>query len=149
MRTIAASLALIAVITLIAPAAVAARPSSGKAAALDAGDWRGAAELGASAADVVRALQARGQFTNMVPGESVVTIGPDNGVSVVALKPLPTLDPADTAGKHVRTAHLSGSGFFFAAAKQGSVILYPPFADIFVQSAPAGGFRQWAASSAH
>jgi hypothetical protein len=137
MRAIAAILALATVTILVTPAAVAApASSSAKDAALDAGDWRRAAELGASASDVVRALQARGQLADMVPGESVVTIGPDNGVNVVALKPLPPLAPADTAGKDVRTAGLSGSGFAFGA-KPDSIVLYPAYAQTFAPNGPA------------
>jgi hypothetical protein len=94
---------------------------------LAAGDWRKAAELGASAAEVVRALQVQGRFADMVPAESVVTIGADNGVEVVALKPLPPLSPADTVGAGARTASLSGTGFAFTA-KAGAIILYPDYA---------------------
>ena len=131
MRVIAAVLALAATPSLIAPAALA---PSAMNAALDRGDWRAAAQLGASASDVVRALQARGQFAAMKPGEAVVTISPDNGVSVVALAPLPPLDPART---DVRTVSLSGSGFAFGAAR-GAIILYPAYAKAsFAPSSPA------------
>ncbi|HEX3700643.1 MAG TPA: hypothetical protein VHV27_08215 [Phenylobacterium sp.] len=134
MRTIAAFATLTSLTALAAPAAVAApAPSpapSARQAALAAGDWRRAAELGASAADVVRGLQAKGGFAEMVPAESVVTIGPDNRVEVVALKPLPSLDAADTAGKAVRTTGLGGSGFAFTA-RWGSIILYPAYARSF------------------
>ena len=130
MRTLAAILALAAATTLAAPRAVAAPAAPARAAALDAGDWRRAAELGASAADVVRALQARGQFADVVPGEAVVTIGPDNGVEVVALKPLPPLEPADVGKPSVRTADLSGSGFAFTA-RWGAIVLYPAYAQSF------------------
>ena len=114
--------AVAALIILAAPAAVAAPGSSPKAAALAAGDWRGAAELGASAADIVRALQAQGKDIDLVPEEAVVTIGPDNRVDVVALRPLPPL-PADLSAS-ARTAELSGTGFTFGA-KRGSIVLYP------------------------
>jgi hypothetical protein len=113
----------------IASAAAAAPVPSAKEAALSAGDWRRAAELGASAADVVRALQVKGQLADMVPEESVVTIGPNNRVEVVALKPLPAL-PVDRSGTQLRTAGLSGSGFAFTA-KPGSIILYPAYAQSF------------------
>ena len=143
MRTIAAVLTLATATTLIVPAAVAAPARSAMDVALHAGDWRRAAQLGASASDVVRALQARGQFTNTKPGEAVVTISPDNGLNVVDLKPLPPLNAADTAGKDVRTAGLSGSGFAFGA-KPGSIILYPAYARTsFAPNGPAptGGSR--------
>jgi hypothetical protein len=136
MRLAAAFLALAAT-TAIASAAVAAPGPSGKTATLAAGDWHRAAELGATAADVVRALQAKGAFADMVPEESVVTIGPDNRVDVVALAPLPAL-PAETAEAPGRTAGLSGSGFAFGA-QRGSIILYPAYAQSF---APEGGDRQ-------
>jgi hypothetical protein len=119
------ALVLVAVTALAAPATVAA--PSAKAAALAAGAWRKAAELGASAAEVVHALQAKGRFTDMIAAESVVTIGADNGVEVVALKPLPPLAPGDMAGAGVRTADLSGTGFAFTA-KPGAIILYPIYA---------------------
>ena len=135
MRTLTAIVALAAATGLIAPTAVSAR--SAAAAALHAGDWHRAGELGATAADVVRALQARGQFTDMVPAESVVTIGADNAVSVVALKPLPPFIASDS-GKAVRTASLSGTGFAFTA-KAGAIILYPSYAQ--APFAPAGSGR--------
>ncbi|WP_329655852.1 hypothetical protein [Phenylobacterium sp.] len=125
-----ASLPILAAMTVIAFAAAAAPVPSAKEAALTAGDWHRAAELGASAADVVRALQAKGLLADIVPDESVVTIGPNNRVGVVALKPLPAL-PAAWSGTPVRTAGLSGSGFAFTA-KPGSIILYPAYAQSFV-----------------
>jgi hypothetical protein len=134
MRALTASVALAATI-LSARAAIAA--PSAAALALHAGDWHRAGELGASAADVVRALQARGQFIDMVPAEAVVTIGADNAVSVVALKPLPPLSAGDT-GKAVSTANLSGTGFAFTA-KAGAIILYPTYAQ--ASFAPAGSGR--------
>ena len=120
-------------VALIAPAAFAAPPSPAspaRQAALDAGDWRKAAELGASAAEVVHALQAKGRFTDTDPSDAVVTIGPDNEVDVVEIKPLPPL-PGDL-GSRAQTAGLSGSGFDFAA-KAGSIILYPADADTFAK----------------
>jgi hypothetical protein len=135
MRTLAALVALAAAATLIAPAAISA--PSAAAVALHAGDWHRAGELGASAADVVRALQARGQFTDMVAAESVVTIGADNSVSVVPLKPLPPLSAGDT-GNAASTASLSGTGFAFTA-KAGAIILYPAYAQ--ASFAPAGSHR--------
>lgn len=133
MRTISAAVALATVTILSAPAAVAA--PSATAAALHAGDWHRAAELGASAADVIRALQARGRFTDMAPTECVVTIAADNAVDAVALKPLPPLDPADAKGS---TARLSGTGFAFTA-KPGAITLYPAYAQ--ASFAPTGRSR--------
>ena len=119
-----------------APAAPNAPAPTPKAAALSAGDWRRAAGLGASAAEVVRALQAKGRFADIVPDEAVVTIDPDNTVDVVALKPLPPLTVPGATGPGVRTAGLSGSGFAFTA-KPGAIILYPAFAQSFApQGAP-------------
>jgi hypothetical protein len=123
------AIATLGVAALIASGAAAASAPATKDAALAAGNWRRAAELGASAADVVRALQARGEFRELVPDESVVTIGPDNRVEAVALPPLPPL-PSDAAGPNARTRWLSGSGFAFGAAR-GSTILYPAFAGSF------------------
>jgi len=134
MRALAIIVALAAT-ALIAPAAIAAPASPAhdaavaKADALAKGDWRRAAELGASAADVVRALQAKGRFADMVPEEAVVSIGPDNSVDAVDLKPLPPL-PADLAAGAGRTAGLSGPGFSFAA-RPGSITLYPADAPTF------------------
>jgi|GEM_PF-6135924 hypothetical protein len=138
MRALAIIVALAAATALSAPAAVAASTSPAspaheaavaKAEALAKGDWRRAAEFGASAADVVRALQAKGRFTDMVPEEAVVSIGPDNSVDAVDLKPLPPL-PADVAAGAGRTAGLSGPGFSFAA-RPGSITLYPADAPSF------------------
>jgi hypothetical protein len=134
---IATALAPLAAIALITSAAVAAPAPSAKQAALAAGDWRLAARLGASAADVVRALQAKGELAGLVPDQSVVTIGPNNRVDAVALEPLPPL-PADVAGPDVRTAGLSGSGFAFAAGPD-AIILYPAYAQPF---AARGAHRQ-------
>jgi hypothetical protein len=136
MAKVMAPLAATAVIT---SSAFAVPVPSAKQAALDAGDWRRAAELGASAGDVVRALQAKGQFAGLAPERSVVTIGPDNRVAAVALEPLPAL-PADVAGAHARTAGLSGSGFTFTA-RAGSIILYPAYAQSFADAAPRDGFE--------
>jgi hypothetical protein len=115
-----------------APAWPAPAPSA-TAAALAAGDWRSAAQLGASAADVVRALQARGQAADAVPEESVVTIDPGNRVEVVALKPLPPL-PGDTVQGERRTERLAGSGFAFSA-RHGAITLYPADAQTFEPTA--------------
>jgi hypothetical protein len=130
------SIATIAVwLALAGSSAFAAPAPSAKAAALAAGDWRTAAQRGASAADIVRALQARGLETGAVPEESAVTIGADNQVDVVALQPLPPL-PADIAASG-RTAGLSGSGFTFAASRAQAIILYPADAATFaVQGQP-------------
>ena len=119
MRIVTAALLLALAPTL----AIAAPARSDLNAALHAGDWRRAAQLGASAADVVRAAQARGQFAELKPAEAVVTIGPDNRLDAVALKPLPPLGPT---GPDARTANLSGSGFAFGAGR-GAIILYPAF----------------------
>lgn len=114
--------------------AIAAPARSALDVALHAGDWRKAAELGASASDVVRAAQARGQFADLKPAEAVVTIGPDNRLDAVALKPLPPLGPA---GADAGTANLSGSGFAFGAGR-GAIILYPAFAQAsFAAERPA------------
>ena len=116
---------------LAGPAAVAAPELTPKQTALAAGDWRKAAQLGASAAEVVRALQVKGQFADADPEDAVVTIGADNAVEVVEIKPLPPL-PADVAGAHTRG--LSGSGFAFTAPS-GSIVLYPADADTFDKQA--------------
>jgi hypothetical protein len=111
-------------------AALAGAPvPSGKAAALEAGDWRKAAELGATAAEIARALRARGRFADVAPEKAVVTIRPDGSVDVVALEPLPPL-PADAAAAGARTADLSGSGFAFTAGPN-SIVLYPAYARSF------------------
>jgi hypothetical protein len=114
---------------LIGSAAIAGPAHSTKEAALEAGDWHRAAELGASASEVVHALQARGKVADAVAGESVVTVDQDNEVDVVAVVPLPDL-PAETHGSRVSTANLSGSGFAFGA-KRGSIVLYPEYAKSF------------------
>lgn len=118
---------LVAAAGLLAAATALAAPST-KAAALAAGDWLTASKLGASAAEVVTALQAKGQYSDEVPTEAVVVISPDNTVEVVGMKPLPPL-PGHAAGR-ADTANLSGSAFDFGA-RPGSVILYPPEATTF------------------
>jgi hypothetical protein len=132
MRRIPAVAAIVALALALGSAAAAAPPLAPRDAALKAGDWRRAAELGASAADVVRAVQAKGRFADMVAEESVVTIGPDNSLDVVALKPLPPLDGAASGD---RTAGLSGSGFAFSA-NAGSIVLYPTYAQSFAAQQP-------------
>jgi hypothetical protein len=127
MRALAAALVLM---ILIAPAAEAAPPLQARQAALDAGDWLKAAKLGATAAEVLRALQAKGRFTDADSADAVVTISPDNEVDVVEIKPLPPL-PGDLGAK-AQTAGLSGSGFDFGA-KAGSIVLYPPDATTFAK----------------
>ena len=122
----------LAAAVLIGSAAIAGPAPSAKEAALEAGDWHRAAELGASASDVVHALQARGRFADAAPGESVVTVDQNNDVAVVAVMPLPDL-PAGTAGSRVTTANLSGSGFSFGA-KRGSIVLYPEYAKSFAST---------------
>lgn len=124
MRSIAA-IGVLAVAGLCASVAIAS-PSPAAKDALVAGDWRSAAALGASAADVVRALLEKGRIRDAVPEQSVVTINPDNSVEVVALRPLPDLDRA-IVGPNARTAKLHGTGFTFTA-KRGSIILYPAYA---------------------
>jgi hypothetical protein len=126
---VAATVALAAAAGLVGPCAAASAPIT-KSAALASGDWREAAALGATAAEVLRALQARGEFGDLAPEEAVVTIRPDNTIEAVALEPLPPL-PADVARAGARTAGLSGSGFTFAAGR-GSIILYPAYAASFV-----------------
>jgi beta-lactamase regulating signal transducer with metallopeptidase domain len=110
-----------------AHAAAAPVPKDEKRAALAAGDWRKAAMAGATAADVVRALQARGREKGVDPDQAVVVIALDDTVEVTPLKRLPSL--AD-AGKGGRTAELRGAGFGFSA-KPGTIILYPPEANTF------------------
>jgi hypothetical protein len=122
--------ALAMTVALIAPAALAAPPPPARQAALAAGDWLKAAQLGATAAEVVRALQAKGRFTDADPADAVVTISPDNEVDVVEIKPLPPL-PGDLGSK-AQTAGLSGSGFEFGA-KSGAIVLYPASADTFAK----------------
>lgn len=121
----------------IGSAAIAGPTHSTKEAALEAGDWHRAAELGASASEVVQALQTRGKFADALPGESVVTVDQDNQVDVVAVMPLPDL-PAEPDGSRVSTSNLSGSGFAFGA-KRGSIVLYPEYARSFA----ATGARAW------
>ncbi|HEY8004198.1 MAG TPA: hypothetical protein VIE16_08220 [Phenylobacterium sp.] len=114
----------------VASSVLAAPAASGKDAALAAGDWRRAAALGASAADVVRALQARGRAPGADPDASVVTISAQgDDVAVTPLEPLPPL-PADLRNDHARTANLGGSGFQFTA-RPGAIILYPASAQSF------------------
>ena len=134
MRAIAGALVL--AISLVAPAALARTAPSAKDAALHDGDWRSAAEAGASAAEVVRALQARGRFADRVPARSVVTIRADNSVDVVALEPLPSLERAGVAGKDMRTVGLSGSGFTFA--NPDAIVLYPDYAGTYFQAGAPG-----------
>ena len=57
--------------------------NSDKDAALARGDWRLAAGLGATAAEIVSALQAKGQAKDIVPNEAVVVIPPVDGSSPV------------------------------------------------------------------
>jgi hypothetical protein len=135
MRMISAAAILTILAAPLPAAAFATAGPATKAAALAAGDWRAAARMGASAAEVVRALQARGELADIVADEAVVTIGLDNHVDAVDIKPLPPL-PADVATPGVRTAGLSGSGFEFTA-RPGSIVLYPPgSAEAF--AAPSG-----------
>jgi hypothetical protein len=130
------AVAALAAASLVAAIAHGAPSSSAKAAALQAGDWRHAAQLGASAAEVVRALHAKGRFSDVAPDEAVVTIRADNTIDVVALKPLPPLPGGTTAA--ARTVGLSGSGFAFSA-KPGSIILYPANAQTFAAQQPLPG----------
>lgn len=72
-----------------------------RAAALATEDWRSAAFLGATAADIVRALQARGRYTDINPDTAVVVITQDGAINAVyALRPLPPL-PGAAAGASV------------------------------------------------
>ena len=99
------------------------RSADAKRSALNAGDWHAAAAQGATASEVVRTLQAKGLYRELNPDQAVVTIGPDNEVEAMALKPLPAIDGAliDT-----RTAPLAGTGFEFSR-KPGSIVLYPAY----------------------
>ncbi len=63
-----------------------------RAAALATEDWRSAAFLGATAADIVRAEQAKGRYTDINPDTAVVVITQDGAINAVyALRPLPPL----------------------------------------------------------
>jgi beta-lactamase regulating signal transducer with metallopeptidase domain len=97
--------------------------ASEKSSALSSGDWLQAARLGAGAADIVRALQGKGQYRELDPEQAVVTIDPDNTVEALPLKPLPSLEGA---GAETRTAALAGTGFEFS--RRDSIVLYPAYA---------------------
>jgi beta-lactamase regulating signal transducer with metallopeptidase domain len=110
--------------------------------ALRAQDSRKAAMLGASAADIVRALQAKGREKGLDPEQAVVSIDAAGKVEVTPMKPLPALG-ADSAGGH--TIGLGGSGFSFGV-KPGTITLYPKGATSFGPAGPDGApAGQWTA----
>jgi hypothetical protein len=111
-----ASLRLGAVIvaSLLGATAVQATPSPTLQSALARGDFAQAAELGATAADVVRAAQAKGRFRDLDPALAEVVIAADGSIlNAYAMRALP---PLAGATADARTVEFDGTGDSFGYA---------------------------------
>jgi hypothetical protein len=87
--------------------AAQAAPSPALQAALQNGDFAQAAGLGATAAEVIRAAQAKGRYRDLDPARAEVVIGVDGSIlDAYAMRPLP---PLKGAGADAKTVAFDGT----------------------------------------
>lgn len=113
----------VVVAALMGATAGQAAPSPALQSALAEGDFAQAARLGATAADVVRAAQAKGRFRDLDPALAEVVIAADGSIlNAYAMRPLP---PLAGAAADARTVVFDGTGDSFGYAGAAAYILRP------------------------
>ena len=111
------------VAAVIGASGAQAAPSPVLQSALARGDFAQAAGLGATAADVVRAAQAKGRFRDLDPAMAEVVIAADGSIlNAYAMRPLP---PLAGATADARTVEFDGTGDSFGYAGAAAYILRP------------------------